>query len=210
MRRLVAALVLASPVCGNAQLVHVEYEAVVSSVSRAVCDCDPTRDYAPDHPEFTGYSVGDRLHGFLTIDLAKAPPDRRPLDPNLGSYPAASRSGGYISGNGDPLVHLVLNDDVSVLDRRDDSPDEHYIITDQWRTPNGNGQMGIVLGTHERGVELVTGDSIAQKIDARPSAGLEMVGYITKVVRNGASSVALRLGLLFDHVTVTPPGSCKA
>jgi hypothetical protein len=209
MRSLAAALVLAFPVCASAQLVHVEYDAVVNFVGRTVCDCDPTRDYAPDHPEFTGYSMGDRLHGFLTIDLAAAPPDRNPLDRNLGSYSAASRSGGFISGNGAPLVHLTLNDSVSVLDRREDSPDEAYMITDQWRTPNGNGQMGINLVTNE-GFDFVKGDSIAQTIDVRPNAALNMVGYLTKVVRNGASSVALRLGLLFEHVTVTPPGSCKA
>jgi hypothetical protein len=209
MRRLAGALVLAFPVCASAQLVHVEYEGVVNSVSRTVCDCDPTRDYAPDHPEFTGYSVGDRLHGFLTIDLAAAPPDRAPLDRNLGSYPAASRSGGFISGNGDPRVHIVFQDSVSVLDRREDSPDEAYTITDQWRTANGTGQMGINLVTNE-GFDFVTGDSIAQTIDVKPNAALQMVGYIHKVVRNGASSIAVRVGLLFDHVTVTPPGSCKA
>jgi hypothetical protein len=210
MRRLVAALVLTFPVCASAQVVRVEYDAVVDSVGRTVCDCDPTRDYARDHPEFTGYSVGDRLHGFLNIDLAKAPADRRPLEPESGIYFAASRSGGFISGNGSPLIHLVYQDSVSVLDKRADAPfDEHYMITDQWRTPNGSGQMAVNLITRAPGFDLVKGDSIAQTIDAWPSGALQMTGYISKVVRNATSSVSVKVGLLFNHVTVMP-GRCKA
>ena len=154
--------------------------------------------------------VGDRLHGLLTIDLGAAPPDLRPLDPYLGIYDAASRSGGFISGNGDPLVALVFQDSVSVLDRGGLSNDEHYTITDQWRTPNGTGQMGINLIANNAGFDLVTGDRMAQTIDARPSAALQVMGYINKVVRSATSSVVLKATLLFDRVTITPPGSCKA
>ncbi len=210
MRAFVAGLVLAFPVCASAQLVHVEYEAVVDSVRRTVCNCDPTRDYAPDHPEFTGYSVGDRILGFLTIDLAAAPPDLRPLDPTHGAYPAAPRSGGFISGNGEPLIHSVFNDTVSVRDRGEDVTLETYSIEDQWSTPNGFGQMGINVWSRDPGLDLVTGDGIAQTIDARPSAALQMFGHLNKVVRSGTRSVVVQLGLLFDRVTVTPPGTCKA
>jgi hypothetical protein len=210
MRRLTAALVLGFPVCASAQLVQVEYEGVVDLVTRTVCVCDPTRDYAPDHPEFTGYSVGDRIRGFLTIDLAAAPPDIRPLDPTHGAYQAAPRSGGYISGNGDPLIHRVINDTVSVRDRGGDVSLETYSIDDQWSTPNGFGQMGINLWSRDPALDLVTGDGIAQAIDARPSAALRVFGHLHKVVRSGTSSVVVTLGLLFDRVTVTPPGSCKA
>jgi hypothetical protein len=213
MKRLAATLVLVFPVCASADLVQVEYEAVVNSVTRNVCACDPTRGYSPDNPEYTGYSVGDRIHGFLSIDLTAAPADREPLNPSLGVYFAESRSGGFISGNGDPLVHLVFQDSVSVFDgdAASGSPfDEHYIITDQWRTQNGTGQMGVVMISRDANVDLVTGDGIAQSIDVRPRAGLELLGYIDKVVRSGAHSVAVSFGLLFDHVTVTPPRTCKA
>jgi len=211
MRRLVVALALAFPVCVNAQLMHVEYDAVVSSVDRTVRGgSDFTLDNPRGHPEFTRYSVGDRLHGFLTIDLAAAPADRDPLDPRLGSYPAPARSGGYISGNGPPLVHLVFNDGISVGDERLGSPDELYMIEDQWRLPHGIGQMGILIGTHERDVEIVNGESIVQNIDERPRAGVSLSGYIHKAIRDGARLVALNVGLLFNHVKITPPRTCKA
>jgi hypothetical protein len=170
MRVLAAALVLAFPLSASADFVHLEYEGVVNSVRFIACGCDPTRDYAPDHPEFTHYAVGDRLHGFLTIDLDAAPPDRRPLEPEIGIYSASSRSaiGGFISGHGAPLVDLVLNDSVSVRDATDDIPFESYVVDDQWSTPNGVGQFGLNIVSRRAGLDLVTGEGIAQNFDAAP------------------------------------------
>jgi hypothetical protein len=207
MRRLVAALALAAPLCANADLVRVEYEGVVNTVSRAVCNaCDPTRDYAPDHPEYTGYSVGDRIHGFLTIDLAAAPPDVRPLEPTVGIYPARSMSGGYIGGNGAPRVHLVLNDRVHVNDWEEGDSFESYLITDEWRSPNGTGQMSLNLISRRAGIDLVTGDGLAQTFDVTSGDGLEITGHINKVLKG----VSVFASLLFDRVKMTSPGQCKA
>ena len=211
MRALAATVLLAFPIGASAQLVQLEYEAVVDSVRRTVCVCDPTRDYGRDHPEFTGYTVGDRLHGFLTIDVAGAGPDLRPLEPALGIYPALANSGGYISGNGAPLVHNVFNDDVSVRDSTPDDPFESYIITDQWRSSeNGIGQMGISIISRTAGLDIVTGEGIAQHIDVSAGSGLDLLGYLNKVVRGTVGSVTVALGLLFDRITVSTPGVCKA
>jgi hypothetical protein len=211
MRGFVAVVALALPVCAGADLVRVEYEGVVNSVQRTVCDaCDPTRSHPPRHPEFTGYSVGDRIRGFLSIDLAAAPPDVRPLDPTVGLYPARSRSGGYVSGNGAPLVHLVFNDDVSVNDWEEGDSFESYAITDQWRSPNGTGQMGINVVSRRAGIDLVTGDGIAQTFDVTSGDGLEITGYISKVVRGVKGSVNVFASLLFSRVKVGSPGQCKA
>jgi hypothetical protein len=202
MSRLVAALALSFPLCANADLVQLEYEGVVTSVSRSICDCDPTRGFAKDNPEYTGYSVGDRLHGFLSIDLASAPPDRYPLEPAVGIYPTAQ----FIGGNG-PSFRL---DGASVVDFREDQPFEHYAISDQWRLPNGLGQMGIVVVSRKAGLDLVVGDGLEQNFDARPGGGLELFGYLNKAVKTAKGSIALQLGLLFDRVRVTSPGRCKA
>jgi hypothetical protein len=211
MRRLAAAVALALPLCANADFVRVEYEGVVNDVRRTVCNaCDPTRDYGPDHPEFTRYSVGDRVHGLLMIDLAAAPPDVRPLDPTTGIYPARSRSGGYISGNGAPLVHLVLQDSVSVNDWEEGESFEHYIVTDQWRSANGTGQMGVNVISRRAGIDLNTGDGIAQDIDVTARSGLQLTGYISKVVRGVKGSVSVFASLVFDRVKVSSPGQCRA
>jgi hypothetical protein len=209
MRGLVASLLLAFPLCASADLVQLEYEGVVSSVTRTLCNCDPTRGYTPDNPEYTGYSVGDRLHGFLQIDLALAPPDREPLEPALGSYHSPARSSGFISGNGPPRNHLVVQDGISVMDYREDHPFEHYLVTDQWLLPNGAGQMGIVAVTRQAGLDLVSGDGIAQNFDARAGGGIELVGYISKFVKTVVGSVGVHVGLLFDRIKVSTPGRCS-
>jgi hypothetical protein len=213
MRRLVASVLLAFPLCASADLVQLEYEGVVSSVTRTLCNCDPTRGFTPDNPEYTGYSVGDRLHGFLQIDLALAPPDREPLQPVLGSYPSPSFSSGFISGNGPPRPHRVVQDGMSVLDHRPDHPEdhpfEHYSLEDQWSLPNGSGQMGISVVSRQEGLDLVSGEGIAQNFDARPGGGLELVGYISKFVKTAVGSVGVSVGLLFDRVKVSTPGRCS-
>lgn len=211
MRRLVAAVALAFPLCAGADLVRVEYEGVVNSVRRSVCDaCDPTRNYAPDHPEFTNYSVGDRIRGFMEIDLAVAPADSRPLQPELGLYSAPGRSGGFISGNGAPRFHLVFQDDVAVRDRSAEHSDEHYLITDQWTSANGTGQMSLNVISREGGPDFITGDGLAQTFDATPGRGFEITGHLSKVVNGVKGSVSVLASLLFDRVKMTSPGTCKA
>ena len=209
MRRLVASLLLSFPLCANADLVQLEYEGVVRSVTRTLCNCDPTRGFTPDNPEYAGYSVGDRLHGFLQIDLAQAPPDREPLVPTYGSYHSPGLSSGFISGNGPPRNHHVVQDGVSVRDYSEDVPFESYSITDQWLLPNGAGQMGILVVSRQAGLDLVSGEGIAQNFDARPGGGLELVGYIHKFVKTAVGSVIAHVGVLFDRVKVSTPGRCS-
>jgi hypothetical protein len=210
MKAFAAAVVLAFPLCASADFVQVEYEGVVNSVTRTVCDCDPTLGYAPDHPEFTAYSVGDRISGSMMIDLAKAPPDRRPLEPQSGIYHALANSGGFISGNGAPRVALVFQDSVSVLDAPEDHPFEHYLVTDQWVTPNGHGQLGVNAITRRIGLDLVAGEGIAQSFDVTPSDDLELVGHLQKFIGSIKGTIGVFAGLNFTRLTVSSPGRCKA
>jgi hypothetical protein len=208
--RFVAILLLAFPLRVSADLVQLEYEGVVESVTRTVRGRDPTRHYAPDHAEYTGYSVGDRLRGTLTIDLAKAPPDRA-HEPEVGIYRSPPNSGGYISGIGapliDPVLHRVDNDHVAVVDAAHELPFELYVVRDHWGTPNGHGHL-LVEVSDRVGFDLVSGPGIAQTIDATPSSGLALGGFLSKVVRGVKGSVRVLVDLAFDRVRVTP-GQCR-
>jgi len=195
------------PVCASADFVRVEYEGVVQLVSGFGCSgCD----FAPDDPEFINYSVGDRISGFLMIDLAAAPPDSQPRR-ELGVYPAPPRSSGYIRGIGDPMIHMdgVLVDTVSVRDSSQQKRFEHYRITDNFSTPNGFGQLEINVDSRRAGLDLVNGDGIAQTFDAARGHGLEMTGHLQKRFARPEASVSVLFSLLFDRVKVTAPGQCK-
>jgi hypothetical protein len=69
--------------------------------------------------------------------------------------------------------------------------------------------MGINVWSREIGLDLVDGEGIAQDIDVRPRAGLELFGYIHKFVKTAVGSVTAHFGLLFDHVKVSSPGRCS-
>jgi len=209
MRRLVGVLAFAFPLCASADLVRVEYEGVVRLVTGSRCT---TCDFAPDNPEYVGYSVGDRISGFLTIDLAAAPPDSRPGNTALGVYPAPPTSHGYIRGIGNTMIHSggTLVDTVSVRDSSKHDRFEHYRITDNFSTPNGFGQLAINVTSRRAGLDLVTGDGMAQTFEATPGDGLKITGHLRKLVNAPEGSASNLFSILFDRVKVTAPGQCKS
>ena len=209
MRRLAVAVALALPLYANADFVRVEYEGVVQRLVSGTPSTSP--GFARDNPEFTNYSAGDRISGFLMIDLAAAPPDSRPNRRELGVYPAPPRSSGYIRGIGNPMIHSggTLVDTVSVRDSSPDNRLEHYRVTDNFSTPNGFGQLEINVNSRRAGVDLVKGDGIAQTFDAIRGHGLQMTGHIQKRVSAPEGSASVLFSLLFNRVKVTAPGQCK-
>jgi hypothetical protein len=210
MRRLVAAVALAFPVCASADFVRVEYSGVVQ---RLVSGTPSSTGFARDNPDFTNYSRGDRISGFMMIDLAAAPPDSRPRQRGLGVYPAPPTSSGYISGTGGPMIHAfgVLVDEVSVRDSSEDNRFEHYRVTDNFTTSTtyGYGQLALNVNSRRAGLDLVKGDGIAQTFDATSGHGLEMTGHLRKRVSAPQGSASVLFSLLFDRIKVTAPGQCK-
>ena len=211
MARIIAVLAFAIPFGAHADFVFVDYWGVVSDVSRTICVCDPTQDNLPGDLEFTGYKVGDSIKGRLKIDLDLAPPDSRTLDPSYGLYVAPADTPGFISGNGRPLINNVHTDMVSVTDvvPFGDRPTDSYGIEDNWSSPNGSGQLALLVYTHRPDVELTSGEGIAQTIDARPTDDVGLFGYLGKVVKTAVGSVAVGVSLALSRVRVSP-GRCHA
>jgi hypothetical protein len=210
MRRLVAAVALAFPVCASADFVRVDYEGVVQRLVRGT---PSTGGFARDNPDFTNYSAGDRISGFMTIDLALAPADSRPRQRELGVYPAPPESTGYIKSIGNPMRHYggTLVDTVSVRDSSDGNRFEHYRITDNWTSPTtyGYGQLAINVVSRRDGLDLVKGDGIAQTFDVTSGHGLELTGHVQKRVSAPEGSASVLFSLLFKRIKVTAPGQCK-
>lgn len=194
MARLIASLLLlVLPLTINAEPIFVDYEGVVGSL------------YTEEgSTPITGFHVGQRIKGRLTIDTGLAGPDNFPRDETFGRY--GYEGADFIDSEFDiSLAGSSPWDVVNVSTFPAESelePGPYYAIFDQSVIDLVNAsRFQIVLS----GLQL-TDDDLSQAFTAEPKRDGSRISSILLRVKNGAQS-AVRF--LFDKVSVTPQ-SCRA
>lgn len=188
MARLIASLsLLMLPSTINAEPIFVDYEGVVGSL------------YTEDgSPPITGFHVGQRIKGRLTISTGLAGPDNAP-EPDFGTY--GYQGADFVSGELDiSLAGSSPWDVVNVWSARESEP--YYAIFDRSVIDMNNETRFQIVAT---GIPLAY-DDIWQSFTAEPKRDGSRISSILLWVKNGASS-AVRF--VFDKVSVTPQ-SCRA
>jgi hypothetical protein len=198
---LTAGIMLALPAVVSATPIYVEYDARVKS-----CFCGDS-----------GYSVGDRVSGFLKIDTDLAPPDRfageiGPDDQQTANY---FLPGGpdFISGMGLPgsvwPEHNEFDvDAVSVTDDDDRFGHQAYAIWDYSNDGRGGStRFALQMYSDDRVDDFIHGKDLVQSFDtANLKGALKFIGHITHQV---VGAVGYGIDLAFDRLSVTP-GRCRA
>jgi hypothetical protein len=197
MRKSIIAALVCAPLTAHAEKLLVEYAGTVSSVERGWL------------AELPPYSVGDTISGTLVLDLALAPTDRLPKNPQIGRYYWGSPGIDFILGPPQPPGR-GSGDLALVYDNWDPpttgaSQEDGFIINDS--SIGTDGEWNVLLGLSRPNPlgQIFSSDSLKQSFVVESGPGTKLWGYVER----GFGEFWRIVNFTLDRLSVTP-GVCKA